>query len=212
MNKPIENFIISFRSSTDLSHIGMKYELSKIGMTEGEGNLIIPEELISQKIYIIRGCKVMLDKDLADLFDVRATRLREQVKRNGDKFPMHFMFQLTDSEVDIMVSQNAIPSRQHLGGSLPFVFIEHGVLQLANVLKSKRATQVSIRIIEIFVKMREMLANTLNIQFDIEMIKNKLENQDQNIDLLFNYLNELMDKYDNPEPRNPLGFKRKDEQ
>ena len=141
------------------------------GMTEDEGNLIIPEELITQKIYIIRNCKVMLDKDLADFLDVKATRLREQVKRNRDKFPLHFMFQLTDSEADIMVSQNAIPSRQHLGGFLPFVFTEHGVLQLANVLKSKRATQVSIRIIEIFVKMREMLTTTLNIQLDIEMIK-----------------------------------------
>ena len=181
-------------------------------MTENEGNLIIPEELISQKIYIIRNYKVMLDRDLADLFDVRATRLREQVKRNRDKFPLHFMFQLSDSEVDIMVSQNAIPSRQHLGGSLPYVFSEYGVLQLANVLKSKRATQVSIRIIEIFVKMRKMLATTLNIQVDIEMIKNKLDSQDKNIELLFNYLNELMEKHDNPEPRNPVGFKRKDEQ
>ena len=86
-------------------------------MTENESNLIIPDELISQKIYIVRNCKVMLDRDLADLFDVRATRLREQVKRNRDKFPLHFMFQLSDFEVDIMVSQNAIPSRQHLGGS-----------------------------------------------------------------------------------------------
>ena len=181
-------------------------------MTEDTGKLIIPEELITEKIYFIRNYKVMLDKDLADLFDVRATRLREQVKRNRDKFPLHFMFQLTESEVDIMVSQNAIPSRQHLGGSLPLVFTEHGVLQLANVLKSKRATQLSIRIIEIFVKMREMLATTLNIQLDIEMIKIKLDNQDENIEMLFNYLNELMDKHDNPEPRNPLGFKRKDEQ
>jgi len=153
----------------------------------------------------------MLDKDLADLFDVRATRLREQVKRNRDKFPIHFMFQLTDSESDIMVSQNAIPSRQHLGGSLPYVFTEHGVLQLANVLKSKRATQVSIRIIEIFVKMREILATKQNIQLDIEVIKNKLDSQDQDIELVFHYLNELMEKHDNPEPRNPVGFKRKDE-
>ena len=181
-------------------------------MTENESNLIIPDELITQKIYIIRNCKVMLDKDLAELFDVRATRLREQVKRNRDKFPSHFMFQLSDSEVNIMVSQNAIPSRQHLGGSLPFVFTEHGVLQLANVLKSKRATQVSIRIIEIFVRMREILASTLNIQLDIEIIKNKLDSQDQNIELLFNYLHELMEKHDNPEPRAPVGFKRKDEQ
>jgi len=86
------------------------------------------------------------------------------------------------------------------------------VLQLANVLKSKRATQVSIRIIEIFVKMREMLSITLNMQLDIQMIKNKLDNHDQDIELLFSYLNELMDKHTNPEPRNQVGFKRKDEQ
>ena len=76
----------------------------------------------------------MLDKDLADLFDFRVTRIREQVTRNSDKFSLHFMIQLTDSEVNIILSQNAIPSRQHLGGSLPSVFTEHGVLQLANVL------------------------------------------------------------------------------
>ena len=105
-------------------------------MTESESNLIIPDELISQKIYIIRKSKVMLDRDLADLFDVKATRLREQVKRNSDKFPLHFMFQLSDTKVDIKVSQNAIPSRQHLGGSLPFVSTEHGVMQLATILKA----------------------------------------------------------------------------
>jgi len=181
-------------------------------MKEDEHLLIIPEGLIAQKIFIIRNVKVMLDKDLANLFDVRPTRLREQVKRNLDKFPQHFMFQLTDYETDIMVSQNAIPSRQHLGGSLPYVFTEHGVLQLANVLKSKRATQVSIRIIEIFVKMREMLTSTLNLEMDIEMIKNKLDNHDQEIEIVFHCLKELMEKHENPEPRDPVGFKRKDEQ
>lgn len=75
----------------------------------------------------------MLDRDLAELFEVKSIRLREQVKRNAEKFPVHFMFQLTNEEVEVMVSQNAIPSRQHLGGSLPYVFTEHGVLQLANV-------------------------------------------------------------------------------
>jgi len=89
----------------------------------------------------------MLDRDLAELFDVKAIRLREQVKRNIEKFPLHFMFQLTNEEVDNMVSHFAIPSKQHLGGTLPYVFTEHGVLQLANVLKSQRATQMSIKII-----------------------------------------------------------------
>ncbi len=86
----------------------------------------------------------MLDRDLAALYGVKAIRLREQVKRNLSKFPSHFMFQLTEQEVEIMVSQNAIPSKQNLGGTLPYAFTEHGVLMLANVLKSERAVQVCI--------------------------------------------------------------------
>ena len=118
------------------------------------------------------------------------------------------MFQLTNEEVVLMVSHFAIPSRQHLGGSLPYVFTEHGVLQLANVLKSNRATQVSIKIIEVFVKMREMLDDTLKLQLDIEYIKKKLENQDRNIELVFSYLDELIEKQGNQEPRKLIGFKQ----
>jgi hypothetical protein len=88
---------------------------------------------VLSKIYELRGKKIMLERDLAELYDVKAIRLREQVKRNSEKFPPHFMFQLTDKEVDIMVSHYAIPSKKHLGGHLPYVFTEHGVLQLANV-------------------------------------------------------------------------------
>ena len=89
----------------------------------------------------------MFDRDLAELYGIKSIRLCEQVKRNITKFPQHFMFQLTEIEVEIMVSQFAIPSKSHLGGALPFVFKEYGVLMLANVLKSERAVQVSIRII-----------------------------------------------------------------
>ena len=181
-------------------------------MAVNESEIIIPDELITNKIYLIRGDKVMLDRELAELFSVKPIRLREQVKRNMEKFPSHFMFQLSEEEVEIMVSQNAIPSKQHLGGSLPFVFSEYGVLQLANVLKSARATQVSIKVIEIFVKMREMLTDTLRLHLDIELIKKKLENQDRNIEIVFSYLDELMELKENPEPRRPVGFMRKDEQ
>jgi len=104
--------------------------------------LIISDEVVISKIHYIRGQKVMFDRDLAELYGVKAIRLREQVKRNPGKFPEHFMFQLTNKEVETMVSQNAIPSKQHLGGALPYVFTEHGVLQLANVLKSERATPI----------------------------------------------------------------------
>ncbi|MBN2636840.1 MAG: ORF6N domain-containing protein [Prolixibacteraceae bacterium] len=156
--------------------------------------LMLPDEVIVSKIYLIRGEKVMLDRDLAELFEVKAIRLREQVRRNKEKFPSNFMFQLTVEEVEIMVSQNAIPSKQHLGGYLPFVFTEHGVLQIANVLKSEKATLVSIKLIEIFIKMRSMLMDTLSLKLDIEEIKKKLQNQDKNIELVFNYLDELMQK------------------
>ena len=105
-------------------NIGYKMsDLNKILLNETENtSAVLPDERIIDKIYLIRGQKVMLDIDLAELFSVKAIRLREQVKRNPDKFPEHFMFQLTESEVEIMVSQNAIPSKKHLGGSLPFAF------------------------------------------------------------------------------------------
>ena len=169
---------------------------------------IVPDEIINNKIYFIRNQNIMLDKDLAELYSVKPIRLREQVKRNINKFPEHFMFRLTESEVDIMVSQNAIPSRQVLGGSLPYVFTEHGILQLANVIKSERATQMSIKIIEVFVKMREYFTDNLNLKLEIKSIKKKLTNHDKNIELVFNYLDELMDKQDNKVERNRIGYKK----
>jgi hypothetical protein len=173
---------------------------------EKADSIMLPDEVVMTKIFIVRGQKVMIDRDLAYLYDVKAIRLREQVKRNIEKFPVRFMFQLTNEEVEIMVSQNAIPSKQHLGGYLPFVFTEFGILQLANVLKSNRATQMSIKIIEIFIKMREMLTDTLTLKLDIEEIKKKIENQDKNIELVFSYLDELIEKQEKPKPRARIGF------
>jgi ORF6N domain len=95
---------------------------------------LIPAEVIERKIYLIRGHKVMLDKDLAVLYGVKPIRLREQVKRNIRRFPDDFMFQLNEKEIDFMVSQNAIPSRKYLGGSQPYVFTEQGVAMLSDVL------------------------------------------------------------------------------
>lgn len=102
----------------------------------------------------------MLDRDLAFFFEVKPIRLREQVKRNINRFPSDFMFQLTKEEIDILVSQNAIPSKQHLGGYLPYVFTEQGVAAISSVLTSKRAVEVSIHIMRAFVAMRRfILAN-----------------------------------------------------
>ncbi len=120
------------------------------------------------------------------------------------------MFQLTESEVEMMVSHFAIPSKKHLGGTLPYVFSEYGVLQLANVLNSPVAVQMSIKIIEIFVRIRQMLTDNLTIKLEIEEIKKKLQNQDKNIELVFSYLDELITKQENPAPRKRIGYKIND--
>jgi hypothetical protein len=116
------------------------------------------------------------------------------------------MFQLNESEVEIMVSQNATPSKQHLGGTLPYVFTEYGVLQLANVLNSKIAVQMSIKIIEIFVRIKQTLTETMSLKLEIETIKKKLQNQDKNIKLVFCYLDELISKQDKNPPQRRIGY------
>lgn len=163
------------------------------------------EETIVNKIYNLRKCKVMLDSDLAMLYNVKPIRLREQVKRNIRRFPPNFMFQLTNNEVDKMVSQNAIPSKQHLGGHSPYVFTEHGVLMLANVLKSESAIEVSLRLIEIFVKMREMVLSHKDILLKLEQLERKIINHDENIKLIFDAIKNFL----NPPqpPRQRIGFK-----
>lgn len=171
---------------------------------------ILPDEVITSKIYLIRDKKVMLDRDLAGLYDIKAIRLREQVKRNKERFPENFMFQLSENEVDVLVSQNAIPSRKQLGGSLPYAFTEHGILMLANVIKSERAIKVSIRIIEIFVRMREMLLAYKDILHKLEEVEKKYTDHDQKIMLIFEYLKQLeATKHQELEQKNrkPIGFK-----
>ena len=156
----------------------------------------------------------MLDKDLAELYEVKAFRLREQVKRNMQRFPENFMFRLTEEETDFMVSQNAIPSKQHLGGHLPYAFTEHGVLMLANVLRSERAMKMSIRIIEVFVKVREMLLTHKDILLKLEKIEQTLSGHDDKILLIFEYLKQLEQAKQQElefKERKRIGFKRDDE-
>jgi hypothetical protein len=116
------------------------------------------EHTIQNKIYTLRGLQVMLDRDLAELYGVKPIRLREQVKRNIDRFPEDFMFQLTNQEIDTLVSQNAIPSKSHLGGSLPYVFTEQGVASISGVLTNKIAIEINIKIMRAFVEMRRFLS------------------------------------------------------
>lgn len=168
---------------------------------------LIPDEALISKIYFVRKEKVMLDKDLAELYGVKPRRLREQVKRNINRFPDHFMFQLTKVEIEIMVSQNVIPSMKHLGGHLPYAFTEHGALMLANVIKSERAIKVSIRIIELFVKLRKFNLSYDELRREMERIKEKVSNQDKNIELVFSYIDELTEKKEKTKTKRPIGFK-----
>lgn len=182
-----------------------------------ENTPVISEERVINKIYTVRGQKVMLDRDLAELYGVETRRLNEQVKRNADRFPGHFMFKLTEEEVKWMVSQNAIPSRQVLGGAHPNVFSEHGVLMLANVLKSSKAVAVSIKIIDIFVRLRKALLDHKDILLKLEQLDKKLihmgydvQMHDGEIETIFDLIREIMDEKLRPRPHNPIGFKAKD--
>jgi hypothetical protein len=168
---------------------------------------VISDETISNKIYIIRNQKVMLDNDLALLYGVETKRLNEQVKRNETRFPLDFMFQLTELEFKNLKSQTATSS---WGGTrkLPYAFTEHGVLMLSSVLKSDKAIQTNIQIMRIFTKVRQLYLDTTELKIDILQIQKKLENHDKNIELVFSYLDELNEKKENEIKRVKIGYKK----
>ncbi len=162
-------------------------------MTTENASVLIPDERIMDKIFLIRGQKVMLDRDLAELYGLDTKVLKQQVRRNLNRFPDDFMFELTENEFSNLRSQFVTSS---WGGIryLPMVFSEHGVLMLSSVLNSKKAIAVNIQIMRIFTRMRQMLTDTLGLKLEIEEIKKKVQNQDKNIELVFSYLDELITK------------------
>lgn len=167
---------------------------------------LVPNELIASRILLIRDQKVMIDSDIAELYGVTTKRLNEQVKRNISRFPSNFMFELTKEEKNQVVANCDHLEKLKFSPVLPKVFTEHGIMMVANVLTSERAIQVSIQIIEVFVKMREMLTDNLSLKLDVEDIKKKLSNHSKNIELVFNYLDELIEKKDNEKPRKEIGY------
>ena len=167
-------------------------------------SIVIRDEVIINKIYLIRGQKVMLDRDLAELYDVTTGNLNKAVKRNIKRFPDDFMFQLAKEEFKNLIFQNGTSS---WGGTrkMPFAFTEQGVTMLSSVLKSDRAIDVNIRIIRIFTKLREMLLTRKDILLKLEQFEKQVVQNSKEIQIIFSVLKQLL----NPpnEPRKPIGFK-----
>ena len=168
--------------------------------------ILIPNEIIENKIYLIRNVKVKLDSDLALLYGVETKQLKRQVRRNIERFPDDFMFELNETESEILRSQIGTSS---WGGSryVPMVFTEQGISMLSSVLSSATAIKMNIQIIRVFTKIREVLNDNLNIKIEIEEIKKKLSNHSKNIELVYSYLDEMMDKSENKVERTKIGYK-----
>lgn len=169
--------------------------------------LILPDEIVMNKIYFIREYRVILDSDLADLYTVENKQLKRQVRRNRERFPSDFMFALTKQEYDSLRSQIGTLKRGKHSKFLPFAFTEQGVAMLSSVLNSKQAIQVNIQIMRIFTHVRKMLVDNTELRLAIEEIRKKADNNTKNIEVVFKYLDELIEKEVNPTPRELIGYK-----
>ena len=168
---------------------------------------LVPSEIIEQRILLIRGEKVMLDRDLAALYEVSTKVLNQAVKRNRDRFPKEFMFQFTDDELQSWIeSKNSRSQFVTLkrGKNIkyhPYVFTEHGILMLSSVLKSKRAIQVNIEIMKTFVRLRQLLASNEQLSRKLQELEKKYDEQ---FKVVFDAIHQILIP---PEkPKRPIGF------
>jgi len=167
------------------------------------GNELIPVEVIESKIYYIRGQKVMIDHDLAELYEVKTFVLNQAVKRNIDRFPEDFMFQLTDKEWEYLRSQFVISNKGRGGRRYsPYVFTEQGVAMLSSVLNSKQAIFVNIQIMRAFVKLREMIASHQELSKRLDEMESKYDEQFQ---VVFQAIKQLIEAPEKPQEQ--IGFK-----
>ena len=175
---------------------------------ESQNDVIVPDEVVMNKIYMVRDQKVMLDSDLAELYDVETKVLKQAVRRNLIRFPEDFMFEMNKEELDSLRSQ-FVTSNQKRGGIryLPFCFTEQGVTMLSCVLNSERAIHVNIQIIRIYTRIRETVLLHKDVSLLVEQVEKKIRNQDQKIEVLFTYLSKFIEKEE--QPRTEIGFKRK---
>ncbi len=172
----------------------------------------IPDEVIMNKVYYIRRQKVMVDRDLAGLYGVETKQLKRQVNRNIERFPADFMFEMTKQEFENWRSHFGTSNSDRMGlRYAPLCFTEQGVAMLSSVLNSSKAISVNIQIIRIFTRIRQMLIDNTELRLAIEEIKTKTQNNTKNIELVFQYLDELLENKDNKKPKVEIGFKIKKE-
>ena len=168
-----------------------------------------PNEVIINKIYLIRGQKVMLDRDLAELYQVETRRLNEQVRRNLSRFPHDFMFELTKEELENWMSQFATSNSIKMGlRKPPLCFTEQGVAMLSSVLNSERAIQMNIQIIRIFTKMKEMALTHKDMLLKIEKLETETGKNSIDIQTIFKALKQLLQEPKIEEKRTKIGFKK----
>ncbi|MFT7614202.1 MAG: hypothetical protein ACI9J3_003184 [Parvicellaceae bacterium] len=170
----------------------------------------IAEEVVLNKIYVVRGQKVMIDRDLAELYGVETKYLKRQVRRNIERFPEDFMFEMTKDEFENWRSQFVTSNSSDAMGLryAPFAFTEQGVAQLSSVLNSEQAIKVNIQIIRLFTKMRELLLTHKDLLLEMEEIRKKVSGQDEKIEAIFNYLKQFVKEQE--EPREAIGYKKAD--
>ena len=180
-------------------------------MSSPHATQLIPIERIEKLIHFARGEKVLLDADMARLYEVSTGALNRAVKRNANRFPSDFMFELTADEAQILKCQIGTSSSGHGGRrrSLPYAFTEQGVAMLSSVLRSERAVQVNIAIMRAFVSLRRMLASNEALSRKLAELERRLENHDKGIKSLFDAIRELMTPTEGP--RREIGFHVKEE-
>ena len=169
-------------------------------------DLAVSIQFVERRIYLIRGHKVMIDEDLAELYGVPTKHLNQQVRRNRKRFPEDFMFQLSKEESDILRSQSAISGSTHGGRrSPPNAFTEHGVAMLSSVLNSDRAIEVNIAIMRAFIRLRQLLESNEELNRKFATIIRKLATHDKYFQVVFDELKRLTE-HPTP-PRKQIGFK-----
>jgi hypothetical protein len=152
----------------------------------------IPDEVIMSKIYLVRGQKVMLDRDLAELYEVETKQLKRAVRRNMDRFPEDFMFELSKEELAEWRHQFGTSIREKMGLRVsPFAFTEYGVIMLASILNSEKAIRVNLQIVRIFIRMREIMISNKEILFRLERMERNMADHDAQIISILDYMGQL---------------------